>query len=472
MARPSLLCRINMTGGIVSPGALSTLLDVAAESGIGEVRFGLRQDVLIEADQQHMPAFRDRCTASGISFSGTPNITSAYVACGIFAPDSWLTEGVYKDVFDQFTWQPSLKINVCDGQQTFCPLFTGHLNWVASPQPHYWRLYVRLRASDELYCWPLLIYTNSIAAVCRELETRLEQGSDWKAPLPCISQPSGDVLELPPFRLPYYEGFNRYGQQYWLGIYRRDEAFSTAFLKDLCTVCLETGVGQFYITPWKSVIIKNIEPKHRQLWDYVLGKHDINVRHAANELNWQVPDQCEDSLVLKRHVIRHFDKEDVRTYGLSFSVQLNAADKQFGAIVIRRQPNKYASKLKYMQRYEILHTADFNPNSGALVSYRSDVVKEHLGPYLTALCKFFYQKGSEENIIQRLVHERTLPLQPDTKTMLHQCRHCGTAYDEAGGDPAQGIAPGTAFIALPDTFQCYICEAGKEAFIYAQAAAI
>jgi len=40
----------------------------------------------------------------------------------------------------------------------------------------------------------------------------------------------------------------------------------------------------------------------------------------------------------------------------------------------------------------------------------------------------------------------------------------GHIYDEAQGDPAQGIAPGTRFEELPDTWSCPDCGAGKDDF--------
>ncbi|MEB3188594.1 MAG: rubredoxin [bacterium] len=40
----------------------------------------------------------------------------------------------------------------------------------------------------------------------------------------------------------------------------------------------------------------------------------------------------------------------------------------------------------------------------------------------------------------------------------------GHIYDEAQGDPEQGIAPGTRFEELPDTWSCPDCGAGKEDF--------
>ena len=44
------------------------------------------------------------------------------------------------------------------------------------------------------------------------------------------------------------------------------------------------------------------------------------------------------------------------------------------------------------------------------------------------------------------------------------CKVCGYVYDPAKGDPDGGIAPGTPFEALPDTWVCPICNAPKSEF--------
>lgn len=44
------------------------------------------------------------------------------------------------------------------------------------------------------------------------------------------------------------------------------------------------------------------------------------------------------------------------------------------------------------------------------------------------------------------------------------CDPCGWEYDPAVGAPEIGIAPGTPFEELPDTFECPMCGAGKEHF--------
>ena len=44
------------------------------------------------------------------------------------------------------------------------------------------------------------------------------------------------------------------------------------------------------------------------------------------------------------------------------------------------------------------------------------------------------------------------------------CTVCGWEYDPTVGDPDGGIAPGTAFEDIPDSWECPECGVGKEDF--------
>ena len=48
--------------------------------------------------------------------------------------------------------------------------------------------------------------------------------------------------------------------------------------------------------------------------------------------------------------------------------------------------------------------------------------------------------------------------------MKYVCNVCGYVYDPAAGDPDHGIAPGTAFEAIPDSWVCPDCGVGKDDF--------
>jgi rubredoxin len=46
----------------------------------------------------------------------------------------------------------------------------------------------------------------------------------------------------------------------------------------------------------------------------------------------------------------------------------------------------------------------------------------------------------------------------------YMCSVCGHVYDPAVGDPDGGIAPGTPFEAIPDSWRCPDCGMDKSAF--------
>jgi rubredoxin len=46
----------------------------------------------------------------------------------------------------------------------------------------------------------------------------------------------------------------------------------------------------------------------------------------------------------------------------------------------------------------------------------------------------------------------------------YECKVCGYIYDEAEGCEEQGVAPGTKWADVPDSFECPLCGVGKEDF--------
>jgi rubredoxin len=51
-----------------------------------------------------------------------------------------------------------------------------------------------------------------------------------------------------------------------------------------------------------------------------------------------------------------------------------------------------------------------------------------------------------------------------------QCIVCGWIYDEAAGAPNEGIAPGTRWEDVPDSWACPDCGVGKSDFEMVQIA--
>ena len=474
------LLKINLMGGIVSPGTLQFILSSAREAGVREVRFGARQQILMYAKSETVRGngiveLKKKLYESNIDFEidadNYPNIITSYCAEEVFPTGQWISEGIYNDIFDGFDYQPKLKVNVSDFQQSFTPFFTGNLNFIASNTQNFWYLYVRPKQLNKVFRFPILIYTLEIPKICKRIEEVIWDNSEMDeneiyeqviAKGEIISQVILEDLKLPKFSLPYYEGFNRYGDKTWLGIYRRNETFSVDFLAEICELCLGTKIGQICTTPWKSLIIKGIENKHRNLWDKLLGKYTINVRHAANELNWQVEDSAPEGLALKKAIIREFDDEDVRTFGLSFAVQTRSKSEVFGSVVIKKR--SIFGGLS--SAFDIYHTTDFNPNTRKLVLFEKGVNKTHVPEILQRLTKRFYAQNSKQEV--SVIKQKEKKVSDSQPIKVHQCPTCFTIYDERFGDSVNEISVGVKFADLPSAYCCSVCEGAKSEFVEAE----
>ncbi|HEY2582667.1 MAG TPA: rubredoxin [Mucilaginibacter sp.] len=477
MEEKSTLCvKINLPGGVASAGDLFEILLIAENAGAASISIGNRQQLYFEIPTDSVDDLETDMLKADISYEIDndlfPNIISSYVADNIFNTESWLKEGVYKDIFDMFTFKPRLKINLVDQHQTFAPFFSGNFNFISSPVSNYWYFYVRFPKTSDLYCWPSLVYSDDIPLISRIAEDvilthkhlfydqqEIKHRSFYKLVTTgneFLSQPIIDALKLPDFYLPYYEGINKYANgRYWLGVYRRNESFPLEFLKDICSACLKTRVGQLYTTPWKSLLIKGIKEGDRADWGDILNKYQVNVRHASNELNWQLENLCQESLELKKQLVREFEEHDLRTYRLCFAIKMQPKTGLLGSIIIKKQDARL---------FDILYTKDFNPNSKDFIIYKEKVHVNELGKWLIELCGFYYGLLIDNSI------SKSPKIAPagegavaEPVSMVYQCKNCLSIYDEVYGDSVQNVPINTGFETL-DNYLCPVCESPKEDF--------
>jgi len=467
--------KINLTGGYISAGDLYEILLIAENVGAKHIRFGNRQQLYFSVKSSDLENLEMEMLRMAVAYEVDtdeyPNIISSYVCDTIFSNESWVKEGVYRDIFDLFNHQPRLKINLVDQQQNFVPFFSGNLNFISSDISNYWHFYIRFPKTNQFYQWPLLVYSDDIALLAKTAEDVIFDQKEYffdqqkvnelffykmvSSKIPTSLNHRSEPLKLPDFYLPYYEGFNKYSNnKYWLGVYRRNELFSLEFLKNICNLCIKIRIGQVYTTPWKSIIIKGIEQANRIEWGYILDRHRLNVRHAANELNWQIEDLCEEGLNLKQQLVREFEEADLRTYRLSFAIKTQPKTGILGSIVIRKQsPGVFA----------IQHTRDFNPNNKDFVAYKDDLSANELASNLADLCEQYYSVSATE--AGRVDPDGDKKGSDETTGYIHahQCKNCLSIYDGRYGDELNGIAAGISFESIGD-YSCPVCESGKEDF--------
>lgn len=469
--------KVNLPGGVVSAGDMFEILIIAAKAGATDISIGNRQQLYFDISADLLDGLEMDMMQAELSYEvdtdNFPNIISSYVTDAIFNTESWLKEGVYKDIFDMFSHKPRLKINLVDCNQTFVLFFSGNMNFISSPVSNYWYFYIRFPKTNYIYCWPSLVYSADIPEISKVAEEIIFENKHLFYDQPEVNpqpfyemvtannsfseQAITETLKLPDFYLPYYEGFNQYiNNKYWLGIYRRNELFSISFLKDICELCISTRVGQLYTTPWKSLIVKGISDANRKDWGAVLNKYQINIRHAANELNWQTENLYNESLVLKKELVRIFEEHDLRTYRLCFAIKMQPKTGLSGSVIIRKQAEGV---------FDVLHSRDFNPNYKDLVLFKSEVPRNELAECLIALCGQYYHILSHSGTtMPELEPETEEAINLNAKPSLYQCKYCLTVYDEQYGEPDNGIVVQTAFEDIPH-YTCPVCEAPKGDFL-------
>ncbi|MDE3213256.1 MAG: rubredoxin [Bacteroidota bacterium] len=408
---------VNFKGGCIPHSDLYNILLAAGKAGLLYVRFGLRQQLLLDVEWEELESLMAELNMLGVTYELNtyeyPNLMSSFPAVDVFLHPTWVGEDTYKEIMESFTYHHKLKINISDAGQSFTPLLTGNINWVASPvDSHFWHLFIRFPKTNIIYEWEDLVHTRDLAAMSQRIEETILFDARKFYDTPNASgeelynlirkdsfhtQKASSPLNLPPFNLPYYEGLNRYRDHFWLGIYRRDELFNIQFLKEACLLCRETGIAQIFSTPWKSVIIKGINERNRKDWNYLLDKYQINVRHAANELNFQVEDNSLEALQLKLHLVRYLNNDDTRTFGVCIGIKTRRKSEVFSSILVRKRYLFHIGKFGFFTMYDILCAKDFNPNERTDSVYSRNNPKFVLAEQLRrAVLSYYDQLGMDE----------------------------------------------------------------------------
>lgn len=465
------LSRLLIKGGVLSPSELKYICEAAESLGLKTISFGSRQDILFpkEVNQEELKTF-DKLKIVASDDMGIENIVSSYVSADIFPSTSWLTSDQYLYILEKFKYQLKLKVNIIDPKQRLVPLFTGHLNFIASEHEDYWYLYIRLPEWEKTQMYPALIYSWDLDTVESAIEDILQEEPEDVDTIFQLVNDAVDTnnrtvdkpLDVPFYPFPYYEGMNRIGDKYWLGLYWRNNKYDVAFLKDMCELCAESKIGKISITPWKSFIVKGIPLKSKLQWEKFLGGYGINVRHSMLELNWHLPVGNNDALSLKKYLVTNFDQNDISTYGLTFGITDYAKKAYyFTSIVIEK--NKLPETLtdfKISDTYNLLYARNFDPNTREYIMHVQDVDKVELSGLLMELSQLYFEQLGTEKNSKKLFN----PTKEKIEVEVYQCKDCLTIYNEAFGDITQNIKPNTPFETLSDTYECSLCEAPKSSF--------
>ena len=467
------LHRIMLKGGVTSPGELKDCIAMLEAAGLKEVHFGSRQDLLFPLNTSE--DYKEITSKFNVNIEANrsfQNIVCSYVSADIFDMTHWLKGSTYLYILEGFDFKPQLKINITDPKQRLVPLFSGNLNFIASENEDYWYLHIKLPHWKDSDYYPVLIYSWDIVKVSKAIEEfqieadNVEELSFYiHKQLDTNSRTIDKPLEIPYIKFPYYEGMNRMGlDQYWLGLYWRNNKYDLHFLRELCGFCLNNSIGKICITPWKSFIIKGIKKESRPELERFLGQRGINIRHSQLEMNWHLPVDDEEAMELKKFLVRSFDQNDISTYGLTFGISNDVGKRShFASVIIEKNaPPSIVKDFEVRPTYNVLHFENFDPNSLKYQALAQDVDKIELPGLLMELSKkYFEQLGFASGVSATLENKSEKDKEART---VYQCSKCLTVFDESYGDEKSGIPAGTTFENLPSNYICPVCEGPKSNF--------
>ncbi|MEO8473038.1 MAG: rubredoxin [Chryseolinea sp.] len=469
------LIRAFVKGGFLSPAALLKIVELSKSLGNKYILFGSRQDIMFprnDATVERLNAVFDTIKIeheiSG-DISIHQNIVTSYVAVNVVETTSWVKEDTYNVIIDAFEFTPQLKINIVDPLQSIVPLFSGELNFIASREENYWYLYIRdPRKGNILECWPRLILGQDIPKIAKEIELIVLEYLPFTAEelylilknnyVRIAYKSISNKLKLHNTAFPYYEGLNAMlNNQYWLGLYWRNNQYDIEFMSAACKLCQETGVSKINIIPWKAFILKGIKSVDRLRWQKVMGKFGINERHSSLELNWHLPVIDKEALELKRFLVRELDQQDISIHGLTFTIKMSREMFLFTSIVIESNSSAGSGY------FDILYAKDFNPNTITYLNYAKQVRRELIPPLLVELSKLYFRQLNPE---QENLKEVTEPTQVNAfRERVYQCTNCLTVYDPKYGDALANIPAGISFKDLPETYRCHVCDTDKRYYV-------
>ncbi|MCY7359327.1 MAG: rubredoxin [Rudanella sp.] len=464
--------RILTHGGSIAPNDLRQLVGWAANYGLTSLEVSNRQSLLLNLPsaitrEDMARRIHDLGLPTDEADSHAMNIVSSLPATDVFPDTPWLTAGVYLDVLAQFTTAPRLKVNLIDPAQSLVAPFTGNVNFVASPEPNYWYVFLRPSGSVRRYQWPILIESEFIASFVRAVEkhyfgnpadtgVRATLDTFYRAVMADFQGRTRKVaedLKLPQAIMPLYEGFHQTRNgNCWLGLYRKNYAFSLEFITALCDLCRDTRMGKLYLTPYKTLLIKDIREGDRPAWDRLLGRFGVRTNLPAWHLNWQLPDADEQTVLVRNQVLNQLDDTDVRTDALSFALNIPFSEAA-ASVVLQRNGSETT--------FDMYQRTGYSTTNSQYVLFAKSQPMAALSESIRQLSMAYYERLSSPETVLPEPQPEASAERP--KILVHQCPNCLSRYDAHFGEPHRSISAGTAFGDLTE-YVCGVCEGEKAQF--------
>ncbi len=447
------------SGGMLAPATLRALAESAATHGNGTLRLSARQEIVVPGLRvDGFAALKNRLPGRllwPLRPDLPPNIVTTAPAQGGRA---WVREGVYAGILASFQSRPGMSVCIADPEQRLLPASLGRINFHASATEDLWHLQVALE-NGAFAVLDGALRSADLAAAVRRVEARVSPGhaalgldalpaiqrdlAEWLTPVPYAAAPPLlryaplHAEDAPPFSVPALGG-----------------QLHSDSLQAICVWAMHHGLPRFALTPWKTLLIPALSPVQRDELLGILVRHQVRMDQGPWRTHWLEHGAGEHGEALRRALTQSCP---IAT-GISVAVVGATDPAPDTQIVVRVLPHAGGRFRRSTPRFTVYQRAGLDARAAELQTVAESVDTQSL-------------PGLVLGILEQRAPKPILAPAPDTVNTRPQrekdawrCTACLTEYCAALGDPLGGIAPGTDFGVLPETWACPTCGEARGGF--------
>ncbi|MFP6581653.1 MAG: rubredoxin, partial [Candidatus Hydrogenedentota bacterium] len=377
----------------------------------------------------------------------------------------WLSLGAFQEMLDGFPKALHYSVGISDTAQSYLPSHAGDLMFIASSVPWYWRIAIRGMDRKIRYLpWAIPSASAHALACALDVETGARgRLSPENVTALITSEFDQDVIEIeddPSSTLTDADTIMGIqpmatGDGKCLSVYPDDGKLSAQFLLELCLLAKADHIGMIALTHYRSLLVPNLPSSQVTRWRQLIGRFRIPMYPPEIASRCIVGDTAE-ARGLARSILEALLQERCHASGLSLSF---LATEDCGEASIRVTPAKRRFSWLHRMRplYDVAMARDVHDREARIQrEYVSLSVKQ-----VTDELKGFIERYNVDGVVSMPTAESASSSKAKS---VCACTQCGTHYDAAYGDPMGGIDEGTQFEALPESWQCPVCESPKPAY--------
>lgn len=464
---------LHTAGGRVPFSVMRRVAELAMVYGNGNVRFGSRQELILCAipGASRDRVRRDLGTLLVEHHPKRPNIVTTRPVSGRADRTPWLGDGTYDAVLGSFLSPPAMPVSLSDPRQSYLPLYTGQINFLATNEPGFWQVAFHAKGQLRPIVLSQAVHSEGVPAATFVIQQALLRDNALDLPElqrnleECLgsllrevaSNPSAiheDIRPITGFEL------DEKSDCYTLGIPVLGQALPGQFLVDLGLLARQESIGTAGITPWQSLIVHGIPLHARPEFERLLLRHRISINTGGWDSvcfnDWRSPHVARAGQDLITALNKKYPHPGELRIGLT-EVGVIVPDT---SIVVRADllPARWPARPR--PQFTVYAREKFERFNPMLIPTASGIGLERLADAVLDLVERYGAGYLTSAPTPAAV------LSPRGGGLLvHQCMECQTEYSEQYGDPLGGIEAGTPFEELPSDWHCPTCGAAASNYI-------